>query len=213
MAERRLDRLSVELSKSCDLSAWISSKLNETTIIASLRNRVVASCFAVTLDHSDAVLALLGRSPKIYSTAFALMRLVFESCTRGLWLMYCATELEIEKFSNGNLELPKMKKIIEAVEGAVNFDAKLLSTAHTSEWNHLCDYTHTGTLQVQRWNKIDSIEPSYSDEEVIEVIRFTRAYSLLAAVSFAEAIIGDSELAKEFLSFYNETSMTAHSPQ
>jgi hypothetical protein len=68
-------------------------------------------------------------------------------------------------------------------------------------------------LQVQRWNKIDSIEPSYSDEEVIEVIRFTRAYSLLAAVSFAEAIIGDSELAKEFLSFYNETSMTAHSPQ
>ena len=70
MVERGLDKLSFEISNACDLSAWISTKLNEVTINATTRNRVAAPCFAVVLDHLDAILALLGRNPKIYSSAF-----------------------------------------------------------------------------------------------------------------------------------------------
>jgi hypothetical protein len=55
-------------------------------------------------------------------------------------------------------------------------------------------------LQVQRWNKLDSVEPNYSDNEAIDVTCFTKAYALLAAVSFAEAVINNNELANGFLS-------------
>ena len=206
MVERGLDHISVELSRACDVSAFISVKLNESTIDANLRNRVVASCFAVTLDHYDAVLALLGRAPQIYSSAFALARLVFESYIRGMWFMLCASDEQLEAFSNNSFDLPKNPKLINSVEKAGGFDGKQLSETYTKAWKHLCDYTHTGTLQVQRWNKSDSIEPSYSDEEVIEIIRFTRAYAVLAAVSFAETVVKNKELAEQFLATAKEIS-------
>ncbi len=199
MVERNLDKLSIEISNACDLSAWISTKLNEVTINATTRNRIAAACFSVVLDHFDAVLALLGRNPKIYSSAFALTRLVFESYVRGMWLMYCARDEEIENFSNGTFELPKTPIMIAAIEIAGNFDGKELSITYKNHWKNLCDYTHTGTLQVQRWNKIDAVEPNYSDEETIEVISFTKTYALLAALSFAETIIINGELVNEFL--------------
>ena len=207
MVERGLDKLCIELSNACDLSAWISTKLYDVTINATTRNRVVAACFAVALDHFDAVLVLLGRNPKIYSSAFALTRLVFESYIRGMWLMNCATDDEIENFSNGTFELPKTPRMIAAIEIAGNFDGKQFSTTYSNDWKHLCDYTHTGTLQVQRWNKLDSVEPNYSDDEAIEVIRFTKAYALFAGVSFAETVINNIELANEFLAKAKETAV------
>ena len=207
MAERGIDQVSIELSKACDVSAFISTKLNEVSIDANLRNRVVASCFAVALDHFDAVLALLGRTPKIYSSAFALIRLEFESYIRGMWLMYCATDEQIKNFSDNTFELPKTPTMINSVEKTANFEVKTLSTTYANDWKHLCDYTHTGALQIQRWNKSDSIEPNYSDNEVIQVIRFTKTYALVTAVSFAEAVIKDNELANEFLAKANEVAV------
>jgi hypothetical protein len=91
VVERSIDKVSIELSNACDLSAWISSRLNETSFNATVRKSIAAPCFAVTLYHFDAVLVLLGRIPKIYSPAFALMRLVFESYIRGLW--FCTAQL------------------------------------------------------------------------------------------------------------------------
>lgn len=207
MVERGLDQTSIDLSNACDISAFISTRLNEASIDASLRNRVVASCFAVALDHYDAVLALFGRTPKIYSSAFALMRLVFESYIRGMWLMYCATDEQIKSFLDNTFELPKTPTMINVIEKTANFEKKQLSTSYSSDWKNLCDYTHTGALQVQRWNKSDSIEPNYSDDEVMEVIRFTRAYALLTAVSFAEAVIKNNELANEFLGKAKEIAL------
>jgi len=205
VVERSIDKVSIELAKACDLSACISSKLNETSFNTSVRKRVVAPCFAVALDHFDAVLVLLGRNPKIYSSSFALMRLVFESYIRGLWLLYCATDEEIESFSSGTFELPrKIEVMINSIENVCDFDGKQLSITRSKYWKQLCDYTHTGILQVQRWNKYDSIEPSYSDDEVIEVILFTKSYALLAAVSFAEAVLNNSELANELLTMASE---------
>jgi hypothetical protein len=87
VVERSIDKVSIELSNACNLSAWISSRLNETSFNATVPKRVAAPCLAVTLDHFDAVLVLLGRTAKIYSSEFSLMRLVFESYIRGLWFL------------------------------------------------------------------------------------------------------------------------------
>lgn len=198
MAERSLDKVSVSVSDACDWSAWVSDKLNEAIIEnTTSRKRVVAACFAVVLDHFDAILALLGRNPKICSSAFALMRLTYESYVRGLWLAYCATDDEVEKLSANNFELPKTPKMIKAIE-SVGFD-KHLSNIYSTNWKQLCDYTHTGALQIQGWNTAFAIEPNYSDDEIIDVVRFSRGYAFAAAVSFAESVIENSSLANEIL--------------
>jgi hypothetical protein len=123
--------------------------------------------------------------------------LIFETYIRGMWLMYCATEEQIENFSKGDFNLPKIPKMIKAIEGAVVFDDNYLSNAYSANWSDLCDYTHTGLLHVQRWNTADAVQPSYFDEEVIDVVLFAEKYALEAAVSFSEVVIEDVDLAKE----------------
>lgn len=120
--------------------------------------------------------------------------------------MHCATDEQVENFSEGTFQLPRrIEVMIGAIEKTCDFDGQL-SISHSSAWSHLCDYTHTGTLQVQRWNKFDAIEPNYSDDEILEVIHFAKAYVLLVAVSFAEAVINNIELANEFLAKAKEVA-------
>ena len=198
MVERRLDNVSINLSEACDFSGWVSAKLNEATVEnANTRKRVVASCFAVVLDHFDAILTLLGRQPRICSSAFALMRLIYESYVRGLWLSYCATDDEIDRFSSGSFELPKTPKMIKAIE-LTGFNTHL-SSIYSNNWKQLCDYTHTGALQIQLWNTETGIEPNYSDEEIIDVIRFSKEFAFAASVSLSEAVIENTSLAIEIL--------------
>ena len=199
MAEGLGAALSVELSKAFELSVFLSIKVNEVTGGGNLRARVAAPFFLITLDHYDAILTLLSRNPKICSSAFSLMRLVFETYIRGEWLMYCASSRQIENFaSDKNFQFLSMLDMIDAIETKVSFDQKYLSSTYKKHWkNTLCDYTHTGILHVQRWNNVDSIEPSYSDEEVIEVVRFAKGYALLAATSFADSVIENKGLVDE----------------
>lgn len=201
MAERSLDKLSVELSKACDLSAYISVKLHDISIQNTLRNRVAGACFSVALDHFDGILTLLGRSPKLYSSAYALIRPIFESYIRGMWFMHCATDEKIENFQEDKpYQLPKkIECLIKDVEQAGRFE-KQLSNTYTKDWANLCDYAHTGLLQIQRWNTAQAIEPNYLDDEILELISFVSALAILAAASIAESVAGSNELAQEFLS-------------
>lgn len=179
MVEESLDELSVELSKACDLAGFISSKLHDISIPNTLRNRVAAACYAIALDHFDAILVLLRSNPKLYSSAFSLMRLVFETFIRGMWLLHCAEDEQVERFSNNEFELPKIKQLINEVEEKCNFDGKELSKSHSEYWAVLCDYTHTGVRQIQRWHSVEGVEPNYQKEEIIDVIRFTTRYAVL----------------------------------
>ena len=199
MVERKLDQVSVELSKACDLAAYTSSRLHDVSISDTLRNRFAGACFSVALDHFDAVLMLLGYTPKLYSSAYALIRPIFESYIRGMWFLYCATDEAIENFNkNKPYQLPKkIESLIEAVEQAGRFE-KQLSNSYTNNWSDLCDYAHTGLLQIQRWNTSQAIEPNYPENEILEIIRFTSALAILSAVSFAESIVGNNDLTQEF---------------
>ena len=45
----------------------------------------------------------------------------------------------------------------------------------------MCDYTHTGNLQLSRRWSGDELEPSYEDSEVIEVIKGSEIILLMFA--------------------------------
>jgi hypothetical protein len=111
VVERNIDKLSVELSKACELSAYLTSKLHDISTKDTLRNRIAGACFSVALDHFDGVLILLERSPRLYSSTYALIRPIFESYIRGMWFMYCATDKKIENFNNDiPYQLPKKNR-------------------------------------------------------------------------------------------------------
>ena len=149
------------------------------------------------MEHQQAVVTLLGHNPPLYSSAFALVRPVYESYVRGLWLSHCATDDQITSFSQG-AKPPDMASLVAAVEKAGDFDGKQLSGIYSKNWSALSSYTHTGAMQIQRWNTSEAVEPSFAEDEISEVVAFTSAFALLSAVSVA-ALAQNEALAQELL--------------
>ena len=56
----------------------------------------------------------------------------------------------------------------------------------------MCEYTHTGGLQIQRWQTESSVEPKYSKKEVEEVLAFTNLFTCLSAIEMV-GISGSDE--------------------
>jgi hypothetical protein len=185
------------LSCASKLVDILAQKLQEQRLPNNNRNRVAGACFAIALDHQQAVVTLLEHNPPLYSSAFALVRPVYESYVRGLWLSHCATDEQVDSFSREG-KPPDMATLVAAVERAGDFKGKQLSGIYTMNWSAFSSYAHTGGLQVQRWNTSEAIEPRYAESEVSEVIAFTSAIALLSAVSVA-TLAQNERLAQEFL--------------
>jgi len=80
--------------------------------------------------------------------------------------------------------------MISELERTGAFENKILSSLKKQAWATMCDYTHTGALQIQRFLTPDSIEPIHSREEVLEVLR-------LSEMILAEAVISTLFLASD----------------
>ena len=167
----------------------IAQSTYELVMPASLRSRVATACLSVALDHHHAITILVANDR--LASAFALVRPVFESFIRGTWLTHCATDVQVEKFSTG-WSPPKIDLLLEDLENKPGYDGKILSAIKASSWNSMCAYTHTGGLQIQRWQTDKSVEPAYEQEEIEEVLGFANLFASLSAVEMVE-ISGSEE--------------------
>ena len=154
----------------------------------------------IAQDHHHAILVLLGA--RLYASSFALIRVAFEAYVRGEWLAFCAKDAQVRRFLKG-WEPPKIDRLLEALERTDAFRAQTLSHIKKRTWNSMCAYTHTGGLHVQRWNTADGIEPNYSAEEVLEVLRFADIIVSLSVLGVV-ALLNDDSLARKVLKRFKE---------
>jgi hypothetical protein len=159
---------------------------------------MAGGCLSVSQDHHSAIVHLLDS--RLYASAFALVRAQYDAYVRGLWLSFCATEDEVAAFSSGN-EPKKMNNIgalLTELETVEAYEGGQLSNFKADSWSAMCSYTHTGGLQVQRWQTQEAIEPNYAIEEICEVAKVSGAFALLAGVGIA-SIAKDDALAMRLL--------------
>lgn len=169
----------LELLRSHDLAAWIECEMRDFEVPASLRNRCSGACLVISQEHHQAIIFLLSQLRPIHASAFGLVRSVYESLVRGLWLNHCATDEQIQAFSTGTVP-PKMPTLLEALKKTPEYASGQLTAIYKNSWNDMCSYAHTGSHQVQRWNTSGAIEPNYLDDEVIEIMGATGALALLS---------------------------------
>ena len=167
------------LSNAEELVAFIATATHEIKMPGTLRSRVATACLGVALDHHHAITVLVrvGR----FASAFSLTRIQFESFLRGSWIAQCATDEQVEKFS-GTWEPPRVDEMIEALEKRPGYDNKRISSLKSLAWKSMNAYTHTGGLQIQRWQTESSVEPHYELSEIEEVLRFSNLFAALAAI-------------------------------
>lgn len=146
------------------------------------RNRISGALFDIVLDHAKAIIVLFEN--KIYPSAFALARPLFEGFVRASWLLNCATDDDIDHFIKKDKFKHSLGEMLEFVEKKKDWP-ETLTQAKKKVWNAMHSYTHGGLNQVTRRIKSSTIEPVIDEKEIDELICFSELISFL---SFCEMI-------------------------
>jgi len=147
-----------------------------------MRTRLSGGCFNVAMEHQKAIVVLVNKH--LNSSAFALLRLMYEAYIRGVWLHKCASKTDLDKFQND--KVPKYFKLVNDVEQLFSHEDGAFSRAKNNNWKALNSYTHTGFLQVVRQNSANYIEPNYSEDEIVEVVDAANSIGMLSAIAICD---------------------------
>ena len=149
------------------------------------RQKLACGSFANSIGHSRAITLLVDT--RYDGSALALARPCFDAYHRGLWLMYCATDKEIQKVGKGGRNaFPGFDTMTNAV------NAKRLPSGalgHIKEitgnlWN---SYTHGGLEQIRGQLSPEGLEQNYPPDAVAEVLMSADFWHLFSAAELAKA--------------------------
>jgi len=163
---------------------FVEKELNEVLITSDKPNiKVAATLLTITIDHAQGIRILLEKGA--YPSAAALMRVVFETYVRAMWVWECANEKQVEKFINKDKIVSTegkpiyFKDLVKAVEASHGLPA-YLSEIQAHVWSGLNSLTHGGNIQLARSFDGKTIRHCYDNELVNEVIEFSTMLTCLA---------------------------------
>ncbi|MGH7239016.1 MAG: DUF6988 family protein [Candidatus Saccharimonadales bacterium] len=155
--------------------------VNETEVLASDKNRAAGAAFFIAQDHRHAIVFLLKNT--FYSSSLALLRSLFEAYLRGLWLKYCATDIQVKEFIAGG-EPPNT--VIAEIEAIPGFQEKILSRIKKDVWKTMCAYTHTGGLHLLQWQTPGGVEPNFDADDLEECLNCAELFGAMSALEFVQ---------------------------
>lgn len=185
-------RLASAIEYHRELGNWTVKRLIGKASHADRRISFPVRCFDVAIEHQNAIVMLCAN--RHFGSAFALVRILFEACVRGVWLWRCATDQELSEY---NLDKRlDFHLILAQVEKVYGFDCGVLGKVKERHWKAMNSYTHTGVRQLNQRLASDSLGPNYQDDEILEVLGFASTMCLFAAQQIA-LLSGDLSLANE----------------
>ncbi len=167
------------LARSAELSNWIDSSIHGLEIPSGDREAMAAALFDQVHEHHKAIQLLLESS--LVGSAFSLVRPTLESFVRGVWLLRCASEEDVENFKKDKIVDKSFGDLIKEIEARPGYDVDVLSKVKTEGWSAMCSYAHGGYLQAVRRITPTQITGNYSEDEMLEVINSSSTIALLAA--------------------------------
>ena len=175
-------RIQSLVTKSQELIQWLDEHVYDLNLVkdAHSRSRLAVSCFYVALEHHRAIVLLIEH--ELHGSAMALVRILFDAYTRGLWLFRCATDDDLEYFKKKDKLKKKIEERIKDIEKRSGDDEMILSMIKSHAWSAMYSYTHTGMSQLSRYNSSEAIEPNFNEDEIIEALNFTNFFGLQSAL-------------------------------
>lgn len=150
------------LSESCSVSG-------------TRRNRLVSSMLFVSLNHCDAIQLLSQK--KNFSSSYALLRPLFETTFRAIWLHRCATDEQVAKC----IETDKWKSawdLVQEIESHTG-NPPIFSKMWDDLRHFMHSFTHGGIQNAARQiGDKNYISPNLSDDEVFQLMQKVGLFSL-----------------------------------
>lgn len=172
------------LSNYTEMLNFVEKELDGVLITSDKPNiKAAATLLTVTIDHAQGIRILLDKGA--YPSAAALMRVVFETYIRAMWVWECANEKQVDIFINKDKVVSAegkpiyFKDLVKAVEASHGLPT-YLSEIQANVWSGLNSLTHGGNIQLARNFNGKTIRHCYDNELVNEVIEFSTMLTCLA---------------------------------
>jgi hypothetical protein len=188
-------RVENQIREAEELIQWLDSNIDGLDLPANDRMRLAAGCLDMALEHQKSIVLLTANS--LFGSAAALVRSEFEAYVRGVWLLYCASDLEIEKFKKDKLE-KNIGQLIEDIEKHDAFNVGTLSHVKQTSWKAMNSFTHSGLYQIIRRNTASEITPNYTDAELIDALDTAISFGILTAIAISDMARNEALAKKVF---------------
>ena len=161
------------------------------------RLQIAGALFKLAIDHSQAIVVLVGAGSDCYSSALALQRPCFEAFTRGLWVKWCATDPEIIDVVKKDEFPPGIETKIETSE-VFSGQLKALKSIKQQFWTLWCSLTHGGMEQIVGQLSTSGIESNHDPGKIQQALYWASLWQLVSATQLAAAA-DDEPLVRYFV--------------
>ncbi len=158
--------MTTKIQKSKEYAEKIYFALDGRQIDMNNKKELIVTGFlSLSREHHSSIILLVEKG--VYSSAFALLRPLFESVYRGLWVSMVATDEELEKIYNEEYKFsPQLWKYAEDIDEkneTNTFHKRLKQKA-----SFLNGMTHGGIEQLVRQFSQNGnfVQPSFSDSDL-----------------------------------------------
>jgi hypothetical protein len=166
------------LAKGDETRKQLRALLNRNEYPRNTTNFVLLAYVDIALEHHAAIW-LLAKS-KLYGSAFAMVRLVFDTMLRSYWIYGVATEEQIQQAWDDELTFPPMAKMRTDIKERYGAKLKGEEMELFNEffrmikelWQILSSYTHSGGRQIGRRFREDEVKPSYSEAAIVQALHY-----------------------------------------
>lgn len=131
----------------------------------------------VAFDYHESMFLLIEAGHP--TSAFALIRNLFDIIVRSLYVFSHFSEEQVEKYlEDSKFDLPGMKVMCEAIDARFGLDGAF-ETLRQRTWKTMNSFSHGGGLQLSRQFKSDEIAPDFTDGEIAEVLNAATSFLML----------------------------------
>jgi hypothetical protein len=169
-----------------------------------LKTRWLLASVAVAFEHQEAILLLI--KSKLFGSAFAMVRIVFDTTFHALWINKVATERQIDQAWRDELSWRRISVRADIERAYFSGEPEkrdALSALLKKQWPILCSYTHSGAIQLCRRFTKGNLRPNYREDEIIAAIYMTNAALLLLTAEVFMSM-GHLREAEETLKAFSE---------
>lgn len=167
--------ISKNLRMAKEIGAWLHGKTNKILVPSDKRTVMATSILQQALDVADGVVLLLDNN--LPGPALALARPMHEGYVRGVWLLEHASTENLERFEAG--KCPNFPSLLEDIGDAPETGGSFIKGMTDLNLKSFHDLTHGGMEHITRRATESAIEPNYSEEEIINLVKMRNQYYML----------------------------------
>lgn len=194
------DPLEHMLQRSDALHERLDALLGDAEFDGSPRGEAALGMCLVAEEHALALRALMAL--RLPTSAVSLMRLQFEALTRGMWLLYAASDAAIDKLmapltlesEQAAKNLPGASEMIEQIgkrvgQGAPPAAHQMLTQFKNVSWHAMNSFVHGGIHPLRR------SADGFPVHLALQVLRNSNGLSTMTGMTMA-VLTGDESVAR-----------------